>query len=476
MKHRTTVIGPALFAATLLLPQPGSLSGAGWHVLGLAAWMATWWLAGTFPLPVTSLLPIAVLPLAGGGTIREVTASYADPIIFLFFGGFLLAAAMERWNLHRRMALAAVRLVGTNARRVVLAFLVTTGFVSMWISNTAAAVMMFPIATAFSSPARGAGGPAASPGFSKALLLAVAYGASIGGVATLIGTPPNAILAGAARELTGREVDFGRWLMIGFLVSAPLMLACWVLLNRLFGVRGSVAGIEEIAGRRERMQPMPAGEKFVALVFAATALAWVLRAPKHFGAFTLWGITDILPDVSDAGIAITAALLLFAWPLPRTSEWKTALDWKTAMTIPWGVLLLFGGGLALAVAFKTSGLTDWLAFLLSGLEGVSLGVVVPATAVMFVFLTELTSNTATAALSMPLMVSVGQALGVDPYPLMVTAALSASMAFMLPVATPPNAVVFGSGLIRQSDMARAGIFLNVLSIIVISLVVLLFVR
>lgn len=468
------VVGPALCLATLVLPPLAGLSEPAWRVAGIAAWMATWWLTAVIPLEATSLIPIVLLPAVGISQVGDVTRSYADPIIFLFLGGFFLAATLERWGLHKRFALTTVRAVGTDARMVVLAFMLVSAFASMWISNTATTVMMLPIALAVVSGGRKDGGEGRSEtfgggqGFATALLLGIAYAASIGGVSTLIGTPPNAILAGAAGELLGEEVSFASWMVIALPVSIPMLGGCWLLLVTMFRVRGTVPGLaQELDRERASMGGMSGGERFVLGVFVLTAVAWIMRAPKTIGALRIPGLADVVPGISDATIAIAAALVLFAIPL-RRQRFRTALDWETARKIPWGILLLFGGGLALAGAFETSGLTEWLGGRLGGMRGVPFPVVVLVTTGLFVFMTELTSNTATAALGMPLMVGVGTGLGIAPFPLMAAAALAASMAFMLPVATPPNAIVFGSRAVSPKDMARAGIGLNFLSIAIIT--------
>jgi sodium-dependent dicarboxylate transporter 2/3/5 len=475
MTHRLMLaLGPLILVFTLILDPVWGLSEPAWHVAGLAAWMATWWLSGVIPLEATALLPIVFLPIVGTRTIREVTASYADPIIFLFLGGFLLAVTLERWELHRRFAIATVRKVGTDAPRVVLAFMIASAVASMWISNTATAVMMLPIAMALIG---GQGGSVdqtdekASAGFPTALMLGIAYACSIGGVATLIGTPPNAILVGAASELLGHEISFAGWMVVGLSISIPMLFCCWILLITIFKVRGEVPGLESTLEREHsEFGGLSGGERFVLSVFACAALAWIMRAPKTIGDLRIPGISDFVPGLSDSAIAIAAALLLFAVPL-RRSRFSTALDWKTASRIPWGILLLFGGGLALAGAFGSSGLSDWVGGRLASMEGIPFVFIILTTAAVFVFLTELTSNTATAALGMPLMVGVAQGLDVAALPLMTAAALAASMAFMLPVATPPNAIVFGSGAIRSRDMALAGIGLNLLSIVAITIVV-----
>ena len=463
--------GPLAIAAVVLLPAPAGMAEPAWRVAGLAVWMALWWLTGVIPLEATALIPIVLLPGLGVRRVGEVTAAYGDPVIFLFLGGFLLAATLERWELHRRFALGVVRAIGADAPRVILAFLLASGFASMWISNTATAVMMLPIATAVAHGAERAGGGGMGRGFPTALLLAVAYGASIGGVATLIGTPPNAIFAASARELVGTDVSFGDWIVVGLPTAALMIGACWLILVRMFRVKGELPGLmDRVRHEAAALGPIRGGERFVMAVFAATALAWVFREPKAIAGLRVPGLADVVPGLSDTGIAVAAGLLLFAVPLPR-ARFATALDWETARGVPWGILLLFGGGLALAGAFESSGLTEWTGRQLEGLRGAPLPVVLLACATLFVFLTELTSNTATAALGMPLLAALGVGLGLPPLPLMAVGALGASMAFMLPVATPPNAIVFGSGMVPPGEMARAGLVLNFTSIAVVTGVV-----
>lgn len=475
MKHTAILAGPVLFALTFIVPAPTGMPDAAWRVAGIAAWLATWWLTAVVPLEATSLLPILLFPATGVAPLGEVTPSYADPIIFLFLGGFLIAATVERWNLHKRFALATVRVVGTDAKRVVLAFMLASAFASMWISNTATVIMMLPIGAAVvgvgredaSGGAEGAGGAR----FPTALFLGIAYAASIGGTATLIGTPPNAILAGAARELLGHDLSFARWMTIGLPVAIPMLGICWLLLTRTFRVAGRVPGLADAIANEERaLGRLDGGERFVLAVFVLTALAWVFREPKTFGSLTIPGLSDLIPGITDAQIAIGGALVLFATPLPRARH-AFALDWDSARKVPWGILLLFGGGLALASGFEHSGLTQWVAGQLAGLRGIPFPIVVLATATLFLALTELTSNTATSAIGMPLIVGVAGGLSLPALPLMATVALASSMAFMLPVATPPNAIVFGSGAVESRDMLRAGVRLVGFSVLVVTLVI-----
>jgi len=463
----TLALGPGLAIALWVAPPIAGMGRDAQQVAGLACWMALWWLRGVIPLPATALLPLAVLPLLGHGSVRDVAGPYADPVIFLFLGGFFLAAATERWDLHRRLALTVVATVGGSARRVVLAFMLATAVVSMWISNTATAAMMLPIGAAVVGMAGGARGA-----FGSALMLGLAYSASIGGAATLIGTPPNAILAGAASQLLGRTVGFAEWMAVGVPVALLMLFAAWLVLTRVVHrVSGPLPGIEGvIASERMALGAWSRGARVTAGVFALTALAWLLREPKTIGTLHVPGLADVLPGLSDAGIAIGAALVLFAFPL-SLEERRFVLDWESATRIPWGVLLLFGGGLSLAAAIDGSGLARWIGERLSVLAGAPDAVVVGAVAVLFIFLTELTSNTATAAMGMPVMAALAPALGVEALTLMSAAALAASLAFMLPVATPPNAMVFGTGGVTAGEMARAGIWLNLIGAGVITAVI-----
>ena len=455
--------GPGAALALWLAPAPAGMSAAAQAVAGLATWMAVWWLTAVVPLAATALLPLAILPLAGAAGGDDVARRYADPIIFLFMGGFFLAAASERWNLHRRLALAVLAVVGTDAARVVGAIMAATAFVSMWISNTATAAMMLPIVVALLDLARRASGDAARP-FGIAVTLGMAYAASIGGIATLIGTPPTAIFAAAARTVTGRSVGFGEWMLLGVPLALTLLAVCWIVLVRVVQrVRGPLAGIAElVAAERAALGPWSAGQRVTVALLAATAVAWVVREPKVLGGVTLPGLSTWAPGVSDAGIAIVASVVLFV---------TRVLDWEHAKRIPWDVLLLFGGGLALAAAFESSGLGAWLAGRLGGLAGAPTLLGILGVTLFFVLLTELTSNTATAAMAMPLAASLAPALGVPTLALMAAAALGSAMGFMLPVGTPPNALAFGTGAVSVREMARAGIWLDMAGAVLITLAV-----
>jgi sodium-dependent dicarboxylate transporter 2/3/5 len=398
-------------------------------------------------------------------------------------GGFFLAKTMQRWSLHRRLALAVVSRTGTSPRRLVAGFMLACALLSMWMSNTAATLMMMPIGAAVlsllalpletSDPNPGSKNEAGSLG--AALMLGIAYAGSIGGVATLIGTPPNAVLAAMADELLQVDVSFARWIAIALPVSALTLVACWFLLCRvMFRLpdRPLFGAARIIERERDGLGSWHPAERVTAIAFAAAAVAWILREPKQIGDLTIPGIQSLLPQVGDATIAIGAALVLFVWPTrDRDGRRTVVLDWNHARSIPWDILVLFGGGLSLAGAFQSTGLTKWLGGELAILAGLPDVLIIAAVATLFVFVTEITSNTATATLGLPVMAALGESIGVEPLALMTTAAMAASMAFMLPVATPPNAIVFGTGYIQPAEMRRAGFWLNWIGIIVITSVV-----
>ncbi|WP_010532093.1 SLC13 family permease [Lentibacillus jeotgali] len=465
-------LGPILFIVTLLFFQPEGLSSAGQAVLASTLWIAVWWMTEAIPIPATSLLPIILFPLTGGLDIGATTSSYGDDTIFLFMGGFMIALAMEKWNLHRRIALTIISIIGTNTERIILGFMVATGFLSMWISNTATAMMMVPIGLAIIYQVSdqlkdddSIDTSAENFGFGKALMLAIAYSASVGGISTLIGTPPNTALAGVVNNIYGIEISFAGWMLFGVPVAWLFIFIIWFYLvkiaypqkmNQLSGGRQVILAQKADLGRASFE------EKAVLVVFTFAALAWITRS------FILTEYVN--ENINDAIIAMTAAIILFIIPA-KNKEGDHLLDWDSAVKLPWGILLLFGGGLAIASGFTASGLSDWIGNQLTVLEGVNLFLVLIAVAGMVIFLTEITSNTATANMMYPIMASLAVALGVHPYAVMIAAGVAASCAFMLPVATPPNAVVFGSGYLRIPDMAKAGVALNIFGIILVSLAI-----
>jgi len=466
------MVGPAAYVLLAIL-APTSLEAPARHVLGLAIWMAIWWVSEPVPLAATSLLPAGVLPALGIVTAREAVAPYANELVFLYLGGFFLAAALERWNAHARIAYGLIAAIGYSSRRIVLGVMVATSFISMWISNTATAAMMYPIVLAiiplFSGQDRDARHTR------TALLLGMAYAASIGGMGTLLGTPPNLILAGAARELAGQEVTFLEFFALGVPLVLLLLPMCWALL--VFVLFPSRAVLAEGASgvlqdRRTALGPLRGGEFATLSVFVLTALAWLNRERKEIGDLTIPGLVDISPRLTDATIGILGALCLFVIPARDTDGTKRPLlTWDEARTIPWDVLLLFGGGLSLAAAMESTGLARWLGDHLTALGGLPSLALYLGLAVFVLLLSELASNTAVATMMMPIIATLATAVGQPPLLLMLVAAFAASTGFALPVATPPNTIVFGSGQVRVRDMARAGVVLDVIAIVLIVAVI-----
>ncbi|WP_243298582.1 SLC13 family permease [Bacillus litorisediminis] len=463
------ILGPVFFLLTLLFFSPEGLSKEGLAILASTIWMAVWWMTEAIPIPATALLPIILFPLTGGMDIGLTTSSYGNETIFLFMGGFMIAIAMERWNLHKRIAISIISIMGTSTDRIILGFMAATGFLSMWISNTATAMMMVPIGMAIIYQVSEAlqHNPDADTskenfGFGKALMLGIAYSASIGGMATLIGTPPNAILAGTINEMYGIEISFAQWMIFGVPFAWIFIFVSWFYLVKVafpMKYKELPGGRGIIAEEKKKLGTASHEEKIVLTIFIIAALAWISRT---------FILDPILPGMNDAIIAILAALILFLIPT-RSVKGDHLLNWDSAVKLPWGILLLFGGGLAIAAGFTSSGLSKWIGTQLTALQGVGLLVVVIAVTTLVIFLTEITSNTATATMMYPIMASLAFALDVHPLALMTAAGLAASCAFMLPVATPPNAVVFGSGYLRIPDMAKAGFYLNIVGIILVTL-------
>lgn len=424
---------------------------------GLACWMAAWWLTEAIPVYATALLPLAVLPVTGARTLEATASAYAHPLIFLFLGGFLLALGLERWGLHRRFAFAVLRVVGTGPRMLVGGFMLVSAVLSMWISNTATALVMLPIATSVINM-QDKDAPEAS-NFGLCLLLGVAYAASIGGVGTIVGTPPNLFTASFMANELDIQISFAEWMLIGVPVVLLFLPIAWLLLTRVLYPVGSAS----LTGREldVHAEPWTRGARATLVIFLLTALAWMFRP--------LLEQVPGLGTLSDTGIAIIAALLLFSIPA-NLRDRTFLLDWDTATRVPWGVLILFGGGLALAGAISGNGIGELLASTLTGMDNLPPLLLTVLVVALIIFLTELTSNTATTTALVPIFAAVAVGFGLDPVTVIVPAAIAASCAFMLPVATPPNAIVYGSGMISTPAMARAGIWLNIIGIILITLV------
>ena len=457
--------GPLLFVLLLTLPAPEQLSPEGWRVAAVAVLMMTWWITEAIPIPATALLPIVLFPVLGVTDIAGATTPFANPLIYLFMGGFIIALGMEKSNLHRRIALNIVNVVGTRPTSIILGFMLAAAFLSMWVSNTATTLMMLPIALsiiALVETDEAMEERHLESNFSLVLLLGLAYACNIGGIATLIGTPPNALMAGYMLDNHGVEIGFAQWMMLGVpLVIVTLPILFLVLTRLLFPVR-----LKRLPGGRNVIQEelrkaggMSRAEKQVGAIFTLTAVLWVTRPP----------LEPWIPGLSDTGIAIFGALLLFLLPL-NWRRWTFVLDWDDAKRLPWEVLILFGGGLSLAAGITGSGLADWIGTAFQVLDGIGILWLLMITLALTILLTEVTSNTATAAAFIPILASVAISMGFDPLLLAVPAAIAASCAFMLPVATPPNAIVYGSGYISIPQMARAGLVFNLVMVGVVTLV------
>lgn len=461
------ILGPAIFVLMLVIDQwQGVMSTEAWRVAAVGLWMATWWATEAIPVPVTALLPLVLFDPLGVLSIRDAAAPYANPTIYLYLGGFIMALTLERWNLHRRIALAIVSKTGTDGRRLIGGFMFVCAILSMWMTNTSTTMMLLPIVLSVSVVIRD-NVPDLSEktrhNFQIAMLLGLAYSASIGGLATLIGTPPNALLMGFMADNYGIEISFARWMLVGIPVSFVMLPIAWIGLTRFLypcDIPASEAVKSHLSDLREALGPMTIAEKRVAIVFACLIFSWMFRKP----------ITEALgiTGVSDTGIVLTAALLLFLLPSGSASHPRLAV-WEDMARLPWGVLVLFGGGLSLAAAVSGSGLALWLGEQLAPLSAWGTAVLVVAAVAMVIFLTELTSNLATTATLLPVMGAIAIQAGLPPIMLTVPITIAASCAFMLPVATPPNAIVFSTGAISIPQMVKAGVFLNLIGIIIVSI-------
>ena len=465
LKSGILVLGPLLFILLQIIGKPESMPAPAYDVLCVTIWMALWWVTEVVPIAVTALLPIVLFPLTGALDIATTTAAFGHKYIFLYIGGFFLAVTIEKWNLHKRIALSIIKLIGTNVNYIILGFMVATGFLSMWISNTATAVMMLPIGVAIITQLKDNPNTLENENskFGKALMLAIAYSASIGGIGTLIGTPPNLIFAGIVEQIYGIEISFLKWAMFGMPISVMLLFICWKYLTNVafkFEQKEFPGGRAEINRLLKGLGKMSKQEKTVLAVFATTAFCWITRS---------FLLQPIFPFIDDTIIAIAAGVVLFV--LPGNKKGTKLLHWEEAVKIPWGIILLFGGGMALAKAFGTSGLAIWIGNQLVDLENLPFFLLLLVLIAAVNFLTEVTSNTATTAMLLPVLAPMALVMNIHPYSLMVGATLAASCAFMLPVATPPNAVVFGSGHLKISDMVRSGFWMNAISVLIVALIV-----
>ncbi len=471
-------LGVAAFGLIVGAPTPEGMSVEAQRMAATVALMACWWIGESLPLGVTALVPLVAFPMLGIMPSKAVAPNYTNHFVFLLLGGFFIAISMQRWGLHRRIALWIIRLVGTSARQLVLGFMLATAFLSMWISNSATTMMMMPIGLGLVLKTEELHGH--KPGHSAArfgtcLMLGIAYAANIGGVATLVGTFPNLVFAGMLAEHypMAPEITFVDWLKVGLPFAVIFIPIMWLyLVGFAAPVKGRLVDDADAMIREEihKLGPMGRGEATVLAVFVSTALLWIFRSDIDLGAFAIPGWSNLLgleSYVNDATVAMAMGILCFLLPVDRQRGTRL-LDWEHGKTAPWGILLLFGGGFAIAAGFTASGLTEWVGHQLAALQGVPIIVVMLAIALTMTFLTEMTSNTATTTMMLPILAATAQALGANPLALMLPATISASCAFMLPIGTPPNAIVFASGKVSLLQMAKAGLWLNFMGALLIT--------
>ena len=455
------ILGPSLFFIFYFLIHPFDGMNSQSHAIFCSVlWIATWWITEAIPIPVTSLLPLVLFPLTGGLDLKLTASSYGDKIIYFYMAGFFLAIAMEKWNLHKRIALNIINVVGYNKKSMVLGFMIATAFLSMWLSNTSTSIMMLPIGIAIVSQVS-LKNNILNSNFGKVLMLGIAYSASIGGFATIYGTPPNLILLSNIEEYFNLSIDFSSWFIMAFPLSCILLFICWYYLVNFSFDLSSLSNVskETISSKIKELGKIKYEEKAVLLIFIVFILGLL---SKQF-------ISEFIPQIDDTIIAISIAIFLF---LIKSSDGENNLiEWSDGVKLPWGIILLFGGGLSIATAMKSSGLALWIGELAYNIDSLDLILIVLIIVMIVNFLTEITSNLATVSMLLPILASISISLGIHPYIIMVSATIAASCAFMLPVATPPNAVVFGSGYLKMSDMVKTGLVMNVISIVIVSLYV-----
>ena len=455
------ILGPSLFFIFYFLIHPFDGMNSQSHAIFCSVlWIATWWITEAIPIPVTSLLPLVLFPLTGGLDLKLTASSYGDKIIYFYMAGFFLAIAMEKWNLHKRIALNIINVVGYNKKSMVLGFMIATAFLSMWLSNTSTSIMMLPIGIAIVSQVS-LKNNILNSNFGKVLMLGIAYSASIGGFATIYGTPPNLILLSNIEEYFNLSIDFFPWFIMAFPLSCILLFICWYYLVNFSFDLSSLSNVSKktISSQIKELGKIKYEEKAVLLIFIVFILGLL---SKQF-------ISEFIPQIDDTIIAISIAIFLF---LIKSSDGENNLiEWSDGVKLPWGIILLFGGGLSIATAMKSSGLALWIGELAYNIDSLDLILIVLIIVMIVNFLTEITSNLATVSMLLPILASISISLGIHPYIIMVSATIAASCAFMLPVATPPNAVVFGSGYLKMTDMVKTGLVMNVISIVIVSLYV-----
>jgi len=476
VKLASLIIAPLISLSLILFAdlEPGNPSVT--YTLAIAILMAIWWITEAIPLAATAMLPVALFPLFGVADGKTISTMYFNYLIFLFLGGFLMALAMERWDLHRRIAIKVLMFFGISPGRILMGFMIATAFLSMWMSNTATTMLMIPIALSIVYKLEEIVGEAEIRPYSIGLLLGIAYSASIGGIATLVGTPPNLSFARIANIIFPEmpDITFANWLIFAIWITALIFISAWLLLYFMYRPRKAWKGVNRAEFRKEYQMLGPAKpeEKIIFVLFIVMALLWVFRSGFQIGSVDIPGWAQLFGNpgyINDGTVAIAISSLLFIIP-SKTSRGERIMDWETANRLPWHIVLLFGGGFALAQGFVVSGLSMWFGKELSGLAGTDPMLLTTAIVTMMSFLTELTSNIASTEMILPILAGMAVTIKVNPLLLMIPATLAASLAFMLPVATPPNAIIFGTGRLRVIDMVRTGFMLNLAGIVVTTLV------
>ena len=458
------LLGPALFILIMLFFSPPGLSYEGKSVIAVTLWVATWWISESIPIPVTSLLPILLLPMTGTITSNQVTSSYGNDIIFLFLGGFFLAAALEKWNLHKRLALLILTVMGTKTNNLLFGFMFATAFLSMWISATATAMMMMPMGLALVAQLKNVNSVDHEKSdirkFEKSLLFSICYAATVGGMATIVGNPPNMVLVAQMQQFFNIDINFGVWMIFAMPIVILIMFFSWLYLSRFafpLQIKSIPGGKDLITKEKQQLGKSGREEKIVIAIFLFTAFMWITRG-------FIWN--TYFPFLTDGMIAILATVLLFLIPASK-EKGRRILEWDDSKNISWGVLLLFGGGLAIASGFQESGLSEWIGSSFLMMDDMSLWVMITISIIFVLLLTEITSNTATATILLPIMASASIALDFHPFALMISCVFAANAAFMLPVATPPNAIIFSTGKITILDMIKVGFAMNIFTAVII---------
>ncbi|MFC2187037.1 SLC13 family permease [Fulvivirgaceae bacterium LMO-SS25] len=458
------IAGPLVFIFLLNTAAPDGLNPEAWKVIALATWMVAWWITEAMPLPVTALLPMIVLPMLGIFSQEEASTPYASPIVFLFMGGFLIALAMEKQNLHSRIALNLIRVIGTNPNGIILGFMVATAFLSMWISNTATAVMMLPIAMSvvkLLSERIVEENQIGVKNFSLVLLLSIAYAANIGGTATIIGTPPNVVMVGYLNQFYDYDLAFGKYLLVGIPAAVAMLAITYLLLTKILypnKIKGQKDTGELVTSKLLALGKISRAEWLVAIIFVLTASAWIFRSP----------INNMIGSnfLNDTLIAMAGGILMFIVPV-NFKKGEFIMDWSATKELPWGILLLFGGGLTLAKAMEVTGIIQSVGEAVSGNSQWQLWLLLLALTSIMLFMTELMSNVALCVIFLPVVLGIADGLNIPPLMLAIPVTLASSYAFMMPVSTPPNAIVYSSGFISMKQMVKAGFILNLISIIML---------